>query len=109
MSTAAPDTPPMPLFERAEAVWRDIRPACSASVARRLRRSTKWQDARSADGARVRTAVRWTPKELSLVAIPADVGATTREDEPHAYNPTPECPSPVTAGNPDSGADVPRS
>lgn len=29
-------------------------------------------------GARIKTAVRWTPHELSFVAVPADPGATTR-------------------------------
>src|SRR5262249_45065966 len=37
----------------------------------------QWQDSR-AGALRVRTAVRWTPKELSLVAVPADPGATVR-------------------------------
>lgn len=29
-------------------------------------------------GARIKTAVRWTPHEISFVAVPADPGATTR-------------------------------
>lgn len=87
--------------ERAEAVWRDIK----AGVLRNVSAGytvEKWQDARSADGVRVRTAVRWTPKELSLVAIPADAGATTRKDEPMPTTPEipitpapPEIPSPA--------------
>jgi hypothetical protein len=76
--------------ERAEPVWRDVKAGVlrSVSVGYVVH---QWQDARSADGVRVRTAVRWTPKELSLVAIPADVGASTR-GEPMPTTPTPEIP-----------------
>ncbi len=69
------------LSERAEPVWRDIR----AGILRHVSVGYTvegWQDSRGTDGGRVRTAVRWTPKELSLVAIPADAGATTRGDNP---------------------------
>ncbi len=67
------------LSERADPVWRDIKAGIlrSVSVGYTVER---WQDSRGGDGTRVRTAVRWTPKELSFVAIPADVGATVRGD-----------------------------
>lgn len=64
--------------ERAEPVWRDVR----GGILRHVSVGyvvDQWQDSR-AGGLRVRTAVRWTPKELSLVAIPADAGATVRGD-----------------------------
>lgn len=75
--------------ERAEPVWRDVKAGILRSVSVGYV-VDRWQDARGADGLRIRTAVRWTPKELSLVAIPADAGATVRGDdmEPNA-DPTP--------------------
>lgn len=77
------------LSERAEAVWRDVKAGIlrSVSVGYTVQ---QWQDG-TANGTRVRTAVKWTPKELSLVAIPADVGATTRgADMDPETTPTPE-------------------
>lgn len=76
--------------ERADAVWRDVKAGIlrSVSVGYVVQR---WQDARGANGLRVRTAIQWTPKELSIVALPADAGATTRGDpmDPNA-DPNPE-------------------
>ena len=63
---------------RAAAVFEDVK----AGILRHVSVGytvDRWQDARE-DGMRVRTAVRWTPKELSIVALPADAGATTRGD-----------------------------
>lgn len=37
-----------------------------------------WKDERTPAGRVIRTATSWTPKELSLVPIPADPGATVR-------------------------------
>jgi len=37
----------------------------------------KWAVGTNAQGERVKTAVRWRPHELSVVAVPADEGATT--------------------------------
>ena len=65
------------LSERAEPVWRDVKAGILRNVSVGYT-VAKWQDSRGTDGRRVRTAVQWTPKELSLVAIPADVGATVR-------------------------------
>lgn len=64
--------------ERAEPIWRDVRAGIlrAVSIGYVVER---WQDS-GANGTRVRTAVQWTPKELSLVAIPADAGATVRGD-----------------------------
>ncbi len=42
----------------------------------------QWQDGRDADGRRTRTAVRWTPREVSLVPVPADPNCRVREHEP---------------------------
>ena len=39
----------------------------------------KWQDGRDTEGRRTRTAVRWTPREVSLVPVPADPNCRTRE------------------------------
>src|SRR5947199_570390 len=67
------------LSERAEPVWKDIR----AGILRHVSVGysvDQWRDSHE-NGLRVRTAVRWTPKELSLVAIPADAGATVRGDD----------------------------
>src|ERR1051325_2197122 len=62
--------------ERADAVWKDVCAGIirAVSVGYTVER---WRDGRE-DGRRTRTAVEWTPKELSLVAIPADAGATVR-------------------------------
>lgn len=68
------------ISERAEAVWRDIQ----AGILRHVSVGyavQQWQDGKAADGSRVRTAVRWTPREISLVPVPADPGATIRSQE----------------------------
>lgn len=44
-------------------------------------RVTQWATSRDGQGRRVRTAVRWEPAEVSLVAIPADPSATIRSSE----------------------------
>jgi hypothetical protein len=38
----------------------------------------KWEVSKRADGMRIKTATRWTPKEISFTAIGADPGATIR-------------------------------
>jgi hypothetical protein len=45
-------------------------------------------------GARVKTAVRWSPRELSFVPVPADFGATTRNQTMDPETPAPELPAP---------------
>ncbi|MEZ5398615.1 MAG: HK97 family phage prohead protease [Bryobacteraceae bacterium] len=41
----------------------------------------KWQVEKRADGVRIKTAVKWTPKEVSLVAFGADPAAKIRSQE----------------------------
>ncbi len=48
-------------------------------------------------GARIKTAVRWTPHELSFVAVPADPGATTRSITMPELDNAPENPANDTA------------
>lgn len=38
----------------------------------------EWRQERGADGKLIRTAVRWTPSEISLVPVPADASAQVR-------------------------------
>ena len=78
------------LSERAEPIWKDIKAGILRSVSVGYTVQS-WQDGK-ANGTRTRTAVRWTPKELSLVAIPADAGATVRgaNDMDTDTNPAPE-------------------
>jgi phage head maturation protease len=38
----------------------------------------KWETAKRADGVRIKTATRWTPKEISFTPLAADAGAKTR-------------------------------
>jgi HK97 family phage prohead protease len=38
----------------------------------------KWTDGRDAKGTRTRTATRWTPREISFVAVPADRASRVR-------------------------------
>ncbi len=64
------------LSERAEPIWKDIRAGILRHVSVGYRVQT-WTDG-TERGMRVRTAVRWTPLELSFVAVPADAGATVR-------------------------------
>jgi HK97 family phage prohead protease len=64
------------LSERAEPIWKDVR----AGILRHVSVGytvAAWKDTRE-NGLRVRTAVKWTPLELSFVAVPADAGATVR-------------------------------
>lgn len=46
----------------------------------------EWRESREG-GRRVRTAVRWTPAEVSLVPVPADPGAHFRTGAPAAMDP----------------------
>ncbi|HYD29366.1 MAG TPA: hypothetical protein VEB64_00690 [Azospirillaceae bacterium] len=64
-------------------IWSDIRDGIiqRVSVGYTVEEWTDQTDPRT--GCRVRTAVRWTPREISLVAIPADRGAKFRNQEPH--------------------------
>lgn len=89
-------------------IWQDIR----AGILKHISVGytvEQWQDGRAEDGRRVRTAVRWTPQEISFVPSPADPGATTRtagvtmpEDQkttdPNAaasdFQPCPDCQTP---------------
>ena len=41
----------------------------------------KWATVKGADGVRVKTGTRWTPKEISFTALGADPGARTRSKE----------------------------
>src|SRR5215831_11280031 len=41
-------------------------------------RVSKWESSKDSEGNRVKTAVRWTPVELSFTAVPADPAARTR-------------------------------
>lgn len=81
------------LSERADPVWRDVKAGIlrHVSVGYTVQR---WNDS-SKNGRRVRTAVRWTPLELSFVALPADAGATTRGETMDVQNPTPTPEVPV--------------
>jgi len=40
-----------------------------------------WQTEKRADGARIKTAIRWTPKEISFTPLAADPAARTRSKE----------------------------
>ncbi len=65
--------------ERHEAVWQDVKRGVIRAVSVGYSVAT-WRNSRDGDGNRIRTATHWTPKELSLVAIPADAGAAVRSD-----------------------------
>jgi phage major head subunit gpT-like protein/phage head maturation protease len=41
----------------------------------------EWKVSKDASGVRTKTAIKWAPRELSLVAIPADRGAKVRGDD----------------------------
>ena len=59
-----------------EPIWQDV----TAGILRHVSvgYSVEAWDESTEDGRRVRTAVRWTPHEISLVPSPADPGATVR-------------------------------
>lgn len=62
-----------------EPVWRDVAEGIirNVSVGYSVQ---KWTETVGADGIRVKTAVAWTPVEISLVPLPADEGAFIRSD-----------------------------
>ena len=62
-----------------EPVWQDV----TAGILRHVSvgYSVEAWDESTEDGRRVRTAVRWTPHEISLVPSPADPGATVRMED----------------------------
>lgn len=63
--------------ERADAVLRDIEQGILRGIS--IGYSVEaWRDDRGGPSGLTRTAVRWTPREISLVPMPADAGATIR-------------------------------
>ena len=40
----------------------------------------EWREGKAPDGSRTRTAVRWQPRELSFVPVPADPGCSVRSE-----------------------------
>lgn len=62
-------------------IWQDVRDGIiqRVSVGYSVEEWTDKVDPRT--GVRVRVAARWTPREISLVAIPADQGAKVRNKE----------------------------
>lgn len=62
--------------ERAEAIWRKVQQGVIRNVSVGYRVEA-WKESRR-DGKRVLRAVKWTPLELSAVAVPADAGAGFR-------------------------------
>jgi HK97 family phage prohead protease len=57
----------------------------------------KFVESESADGARVKTAVRWRLLEVSLVPVPADSGAHIRSKENMTTNTDPAAPEEITS------------
>jgi hypothetical protein len=76
------------LSERAESIWRDIKAGILRAVSIGYT-VQQWADARL-NGMRTRTAIRWVPKEISLVALAADAGATIRKDDSMNDDPKPD-------------------
>jgi len=69
------------------AIVEDIRAGIIASVSVGYV-VTEWADGVDANGQRTRTAVKWTPREISFVPVGADVRARTRSlDDRAAVNP----------------------
>jgi hypothetical protein len=87
------------LSERAEPIWKDIRTGILRHVSVGYT-VEHWKDTNE-NGTRVRTAVRWTPLELSFVAVPADAGAMTRGEDMNVQNPTPTPEVPVRTPPPE--------
>lgn len=50
---------------------------------------SEWREGKTPDGARTRTAVRWQPREISFVPVPADAGASVRSEELNAETAAP--------------------
>jgi len=65
--------------ERHEAIARDVQTGIISrvSVGYTVQR---WEISKRADGMRIKTAVAWTPKEISFTALGADPGARTRSE-----------------------------
>jgi len=89
-----------------EPIWQDV----TAGILRHVSVGysvEEWADS-TEDGTRVRTAIRWTPHEISLVPSPADPGATVRmEDsimEPRTAAPEDD-PAHATITNDNTGTD----
>jgi hypothetical protein len=88
------------LSERAEPVWRDIRAGILRHVS--VGYSVQaWRDSQE-NGIRVRTAMKWTPLELSFVAVPADAGAMTRGGAMEVPIPTPQPDVPLRPSIPET-------
>jgi hypothetical protein len=64
--------------ERAAAVWADVKAGILRAVSVGYS-VARWAES-TVQGTRVKTATRWTPRELSLVAIAADAGASVRKE-----------------------------
>ena len=90
-----------------EPIWQDV----TAGILRHVSVGYSveaWDDS-TEDDRRVRTAVRWTPHEISLVPSPADPGATVRMEDTIMEQQTtaPEKrPARIDAGKDDAGPDA---
>jgi hypothetical protein len=60
-----------------EPIWQDVAAGILRSVSVGYS-VDRWAESTNAAGERVRTAIRWTPREISFVPLPADAGATVR-------------------------------
>ena len=87
-----------------EPIWQDV----TAGILRHVSvgYSVESWDESTEGGRRVRTAVRWTPHEISLVPSPADPGATVRMEDCIMEQQTPAAEaSPVPIGTAEESAD----
>ena len=89
-----------------EPIWQDV----TAGILRHVSVGysvEEWADS-TENGTRVRTAIRWTPHEISLVPSPADPGATVRMENnimEHQTAAPEDNPAQTTITNDNAGAD----
>ncbi len=85
-----------------EAIWADVRAGIIRHVSVGYTVESWLDEEDPVTGARTRTAVAWTPREISLVGVAADPGAMTRSQAmPQARTPAPtNTPAPAATPTP---------
>lgn len=73
--------------ETAERAFREVRDGILSKVSVGYSVEEWREETDPTSGERVLTATRWTPREISLVSIPADAGATVRQKETDMTDP----------------------
>lgn len=88
-----------------EPIWEDVKAGILRHVSVGYRVEAWREDKDPKTGERTKTAIRWTPIEVSFVPTPADPGATVRSDQAEGDPMSDKPKAPAAAPTPDTNTD----